>query len=222
MRPCLLVHKNCPHCNVHLLVSKTIQFKFTEITCCVDIMWRGKSQNKTNEEHPWCKQFRNNADTICYKPFSKCFHGTLIDKVLLKLTIDPTFYILGFYFFSGTSAWDCTSCTDTLSKVWPWHVPSAKYFFLAVLSTWRTHERKSDHAYSKNLEGNVLRETYPNLWHIHTFSEMLPMSTRSDWPTGAWPQGCRVRNPVGLPNVCFVYCFHLAESRTNLKMGHVG
>ena len=40
--------------------------------------------------------------------------------------------------------------------------------------------RKSDLAYSKNQEGNALREAYPDLWHIHYFSETLPMAIRSD------------------------------------------
>ena len=31
--------------------------------------------------------------------------------------IDPTFYVLGFSFFSGTSVWDCTPCTGTLSSL---------------------------------------------------------------------------------------------------------
>ena len=95
VRPCPLVHMNCPHCKVHLLVSKTITLKFTENICCVDIVWRGENQNKTNEEHPRCKQFRNNADTLCYKPFWMSVDGSLIDKVLLKVMIDPTFYVQG-------------------------------------------------------------------------------------------------------------------------------
>ena len=47
--------------------------EFTEKICCVDIVWRGENQNKTNKEHPQCKQFRNNADTPCYKPFECSF-----------------------------------------------------------------------------------------------------------------------------------------------------
>ena len=39
---------------------------YREYICCVDIVWRGENQNKTNEEHPRCKQFRNNADTLYY------------------------------------------------------------------------------------------------------------------------------------------------------------
>ena len=75
---------------------------------------------------------------------------------------------------------------------------------------WRTHERKSDHAYSKNLQGNSLRETYVDLWHIHYFNETMPMETRSDHgdsSTGACMatglQG--TDDPVGLPNVCLIY-----------------
>ena len=49
VRPCPLVHMNCTHSEVHLLVSETITLKFTENICCVDIMWRGENQNKTNE-----------------------------------------------------------------------------------------------------------------------------------------------------------------------------
>ena len=41
----------------------------------------------------------------------------------------------------------------------------------------RTHERKRNLAYYKNLWGNALRETYPDLWHIDSFSETLPMTT---------------------------------------------
>ena len=67
--PCPLVHVFCPHCQVRLLVSKTITLKFTENICCVDIVWRNENQNKTNEEHRRCKQFRDNVDTLCYKLF---------------------------------------------------------------------------------------------------------------------------------------------------------
>ena len=65
--------------------------------------------------------------------------------------------------------------------------------------------RGSDLAYSKNLEGNALRETYPDLWHIHYFSETLPMATRGDWSTGGMATGLQgTDNPVGLPNVCLI------------------
>ena len=40
----------CPHCKVHLLVSKIITLKFTETTCCVDIVyctwWKLKSKKR--------------------------------------------------------------------------------------------------------------------------------------------------------------------------------
>ena len=75
---------------------------------------------------------------------------------------------------------------------------------------WRTHERKSDHAaYSKDLQGNALRETYPDLWHIHYFIKTVPKATRSDWSTGAYMvtrlQG--TDDSVGLPNVFFFFFF---------------
>ena len=68
---------------------------YREYIYCVDIVWRSENQNKTNEEHSRCKQFRNNADTLCFKPFWMSFHGNLIDKMLFKVMIDPTFYVLG-------------------------------------------------------------------------------------------------------------------------------
>ena len=70
---------------------------------------------------------------------------------------------------------------------------------------WRTHERKSDLADSKNLEGNAPRETYPDLWHIHYFSERMPMATRGDWSTGGMATGLQgTDDPVGLLNVCLI------------------
>ena len=83
---------------------------------------------------------------------------------------------------------------------------SFRQYSLHLWVWWRTHERKSDHVYSKNLQRNALRETYPDLWHIHYFSETVPMATRSDWSTGAYMatglQG--TDDPVGLPNVCLI------------------
>ena len=206
VRPCPLVHRNCSHCKVHLLVSKTITLKFTENICCVDIVWRGENQNKTNEEHPPSKQFRNNADTLCYKPFWMSFHGNLIEKMLLKVMIDPTFYVLGCSFVSGTRVWDCTSYTSTLSKVWPWHVPSANYFFSTVFSSslsamedpW---EEKWPRILLKS-GGKRASWNLSDLWHIRYFSETLPMATRSDWSTGAWPEDCSVRIAQSACRMC--------------------
>ena len=72
------------HCQVHLLVPKTTTLKFTENICFVEFLWRGENRNKTNEEHPRCKQFRNNADTLCYKPFWMTFQGNLIRQNAFK------------------------------------------------------------------------------------------------------------------------------------------
>ena len=69
---------------------------------------------------------------------------------------------------------------------------------------WGSLEGKSDRAYSNNLEGNALRETYPDLWHIHYFSETLPMATRSDRSTGMATGLQGTDDPVGLPNVCLI------------------
>ena len=68
---------------------------YREYIYFVDMVWRGENQNKTNEEHPRCKQFRNNANTLCYKPFWMFFHGNLTDKMPLKVMIAPAFYVLG-------------------------------------------------------------------------------------------------------------------------------
>ena len=170
---------NCPHCKVRLLMSKTITLKFTENICCVDIVWRGENQNKTNEEHPRCNQFRNSAETFCCK-------------------------------FSGTSVWDCTSCTGTLSKIWPSLLQNISFrqYSLHLWVRCRTHERTSGHAYSKNLEGNAFRETYLDLWHIHYFSETLPMATRNDWSTGAWPHDCRARITQSACRGCLIGARH--------------
>ena len=69
----------------------------------------------------------------------------------------------------------------------------------------------------KNLEGNVFRETYPDVWHLDSFSGTLPKATRNDWVTGMATGLQGTHNPVGLPIVWFVYCFRLAKSRTTLK-----
>ena len=82
---------------------------------------------------------------------------------------------------------------------------------------WRTHDRKSDLAYSKNLEGNALRETYPDLWHIHYFSETLPIATRGDWSKGGMAIGLQgTDNPVGLPNVCLFIVFITGPTHAKL------
>ena len=94
VRPCPLDHMNCPHCKVHLSVFKTITLKFTESICCVDIVWRSENQNKTNEEHPRWEQWSHFTGTmliLCYKPSWMSFHGNLMDKLRLKVMIDPTF-----------------------------------------------------------------------------------------------------------------------------------
>ena len=69
-------------------------------------------------------------------------------------------------------------------------------YSLHLWMRWRTHERKSDHAYSKNLEGNALRESYLDLWHIHSLIPPLhrgcdlsaSIVRPQNWPGRRWRQ----------------------------------
>ena len=63
---------------------------------------------------------------------------------------------------------------------------------------WRTHARKRDNAYPKYLEGNVFRETYPDLWHVDSISETLPTATRNGWVAGIVTGLQDTDNPVGM------------------------
>ena len=147
---------NCLHCKVHLLVSKTIKLKYTENTCCVDIVWHGENQNKTNEEHPWCEQFTNNADTLCHKPLWICFHGNVINKMLLKLMNYVVNSLVAQVF--GAAPHAPAYCRKFNRDTCFLQNISFRRYSHHLWVRWKTHGRKRDHAYSKNLEENVLRD----------------------------------------------------------------
>ena len=141
-----------------------------------------------------------------------------INKTLLKL-IGPTFSVLGcmgVYEVAPPARvhcqkFDCDTCL--LQNI------CFRQYPLRLWMRWRWEETWP--RILKNLEGNVFRETYPDLWHLDSFSETLATATRNDRVPGMATGMQGTDKPVGLPNVCFVYCFHLAEFCTTLKMGHV-
>ena len=70
---------------------------------------------------------------------------------------------------------------------------------------WKILGGKSDHAYSKNLEGNALRETYPDLWHINLVKRCRWQHVVARLIHGGMATGLQgTDNAVGLPNVCFI------------------
>ena len=77
---------------------------------------------------------------------------------------------------------------------------------------WSTHERKRDHAYSKNLAENVLSETYPDLCFFlvkHCGWQHVVTCIMTN-PRG--PQDCRVRITQTACRMCALFTVFISQN----------